>query len=120
MVTDRVEVGVAGRPLGDAPVGAGERGAQVRDRIVAVAGQGVVAGELVVEAGVAGVVGEALLEDRDAALVVAGEVVRLGGIPMLVGGDREGRAGLTADHQHRRLVFQCGGLTHLADVGADE
>ena len=76
MVADRVEVGVAARPLGHAPVGAGERRAQVRDRLIAVAGEGVVAGELVVETGVAGMVGESLLDDRDAPLVVAGEVVR--------------------------------------------
>ncbi len=118
--TDRVEVLVLGGPLGDSAVGAGEGDPEVLDRLAGAPGERVVAGELIVEARVVGVVLEALVQRRDAAVVVAGEVIGLGGVPVLVGGGRKSGAGLAAEDEDRRLGLERRRLAPLADVGADQ
>ncbi len=95
-----------------------ERRPQVPQGFLGVAGERVV-GELVVETGGVGMVLAPLVEDLDPAVVLAGDVVRLGRVPGLVGSGREGGAGLAADDEDGRARLGRRRMALLADVGFD-
>ena len=92
----------------------------MRDGVLAAAGAGGVAAELVLQRRVVRVVLEALGRDRVGALVVLRAVGRLGEVPVLERRRRPRRARLAADHEDRGLLRGRRRGAALLGAGEDE
>ncbi len=97
-VAQRVEVGVVGRPLAHLRPRR-QRGAQVLDRLGGPPGARLDAGEVVQRAAVAGVLLEALADQRLGLVELPRREMRFGAEAPLPGGDLVALAGLAADGQ---------------------